>query len=314
MARVVQAQAFGGPEVLTVVEVPVPEPGPGEVAVSVHAAAVNRMDVKVYSGAMGADPAQLPMRLGFEAAGLVTAVGEDARGPQGEVAVGDEVIVFRTQGAYATELVVPATAVVPKPSTLGWEPAAGLMLTGVTAVHVLTHTEVGDGDTVLVHGGSGGVGLMTVQLARERGARVVATASAARHDLLRSLGAEPVAYGDGLLERVREIAPDGIDVAIDLVGSDEALEVSLALVEDRSRIVTIANFASAPAAGVKVLGGRGPDSGEAIRDAARPDLARLAGEGTLQVLVARTFPLDEVTDAHRLAAEGHTTGKIVLVP
>src|SRR5262249_22193638 len=155
------------------------------------------------------DPSRLPLRLGYEAAGVVSAVGPDTR-----VAVGDEVIVFRTSGAYATDLVVPESAVTPKPPSLGWAEAGGLMLTRATATHTLVATKVADGDTVLVHGASGGVGLMAVQLARLRGARVLGTANARNDDLLRELGAEPVAYGDGLLERVRALAPEGVDVAI----------------------------------------------------------------------------------------------------
>src|SRR5947207_9913036 len=151
---VVNAAAYGGPEVLSVVDEPVADPGPGEARIEVRAAGVNPVDVKSYSGAFGADPARLPIRLGAEAAGVVTAVGADTAGPAGPVGVGDEVIAYRAPGAYATELVVPAQAVVPKPSTLDWPQAAGLMLTGVTAWHLLAATEAGPGDTGLVPGGS----------------------------------------------------------------------------------------------------------------------------------------------------------------
>jgi NADPH:quinone reductase-like Zn-dependent oxidoreductase len=143
---------------------------------------------------------------------------------------------------------------------------------------------------------------------------VIATASEPNHGLLRELGAEPVAYGDGLLDRVRELAPQGVDVALDLVGSDEALDVSLALVADRERIATIANFRRGPAEGVKLLGGGpGADAGADLRAAARPELARLAGEGALRVVMAATYPFDDVAQAHRAIAGGHTTGKIALI-
>ncbi len=313
MAIIVQATAYGGPEVLELTEGAVRDPGPGEVRLRVRAAGVNPADVKSYSGAWGADPAQLPKRLGYEAAGVVTAIGPDAVGPAGPIAVGAEVIAFRIAGAYASELVVPATAVVPKPASLGWAEAGGLMLTGATAVHALTATSVSEGDTVLIHGGAGGVGLMAVQLAGLRGARAIATASPGKHDLLRSLGAEPVAYGDGLLDRVRIVAPNGVSAALDLVGTDEALDTSLALVRDRDRIATIANFARGPVEGIKVLGSGG-DSGDDIREAARLDLARLAGEGRLRVLVAATYPLEEVAEAHRALTGSHAAGKIVLLP
>jgi len=220
MPSVVIAAAFGGPEVLTVVEEPAAEPGPGQARIAVRAAGVNPADYKAYSGAFGADPARLPLRLGAEAAGVVTAAGTDAVGPAGPVAVGDEVIAFRAPGAYATELVVPTAALVPKSAVLDWAQAAGLMLAGVTAWHTLAATSVHQGDTVLIHGGAGGVGLMAVQLATGRGATAVATASPARHGFLRDLGALPVAYGPGLAERVRAAVPGGIDAAVDLIGTD----------------------------------------------------------------------------------------------
>ncbi len=311
-SRRVVAAAFGGPESLTVEEVTLPDPGPHEVHVEVRASGVNPADVKSYRGP--GDPSSLPLPLGFEAAGVVVAVGEGAADDQGPLAVGDEVIVFRTRGAYAADLVVPDSTLTRKPAALDWPQAAGLLLAGATAVHTLEATGVREGDTVLVHGASGGVGLCVVQLARLRGARVIATAGARNHDLLRELGAEPVAYGDGLLDRVRALAPDGIDAALDLVGSDEALDVSLALV-DRDRIATIANFSRAPGEGIKLLGGGpGAEAGDALRAAARPELARLAGTGLLRVLVAATYPLDDAAEAHRQIATGHTTGKLALLP
>lgn len=312
-SRRVVASAFGGPESLSFEEVELPEPGPHEVRVQVRAAGVNPVDVKMYAGP--GDPSSLPVELGFEAAGVVTAVGPDAADDAGALTEGDEVIVFRTSGAYATDLLVPDAALTRKPATLGWHEAAGLMLAGATAVHTLEATHVGEGDTVLVHGASGGVGLYAVQLARLRGARVIATASERSHPLLRELGVEPVTYGDGLLDRVRELAPEGIDAALDLVGSDEALDVSLALVEDRRRIASIANFARGPQEGISLLGGGpGADAGDELRAAARPELARLAGEGRLRVVVAATYPLADVAEAHRQIATGHTTGKLVLLP
>src|SRR5215510_3027625 len=172
MAAIVIAAAFGGPDVLSIIEEPAAEPGPGQARITVRAVGVNPVDYKAYSGAFGADPARLPVRPGSEAAGVVTAAGPGAAGPAGPVAVGDEVITYRAPGAYAAELIVPAQAVVPKPVTLDWAQAAGLMLTGVTAWHALTVTDVHAGDTVLIHGASGGVGVMAVQLATIRGASV----------------------------------------------------------------------------------------------------------------------------------------------
>ncbi|HEY2688263.1 MAG TPA: NADP-dependent oxidoreductase [Streptosporangiaceae bacterium] len=315
MPAVVIAPAYGGPEVLSVVDRPVPDPGPGEARIEVRAAGVNPVDRKAYSGAFGTDPDRLPIRLGSEAAGVVTATGPDAVGPAGPLAVGDEVIAFRASGAYAAELVAPAQALVPKPFVLDWAQASGLMLTGATAWHTLAATGVTKGDTVLIHAATGGVGLMAVQLAVARGAMVVATASPARHELLRELGAVPVAYGDGLAGRVRAAAPGGIDAALDLIGTDEAMDVSLALVPDRARIATIAAFARGPREGIKVLGGApGADPGTEIRDAARLELARLAQDQAVRVFVTRTYPLADVADAHREIMTGHTTGKIALIP
>lgn len=315
MALTVRAGGYGGPENLVIDDLELADPGPGQVRIAVRAAGVNPADIKSYSGIWGTDPAQLPKPLGFEVAGVVTAVGPDASGPEGPVAVGDEVIAFRIGGGYAAEVVVPASAVVGKPVGLDWPAAGGLMLTGATATHALVATAVGAGDTVVVHGGSGGVGLMAIQLAALRGARVIATASPAKHALLAELGAEAVTYGDGLTERLRALAPEGVDAALDLVGTDEAMDSSLELVADRGRIATIANFARGPREGVKLLGGGpGADAGDDIRAGARSELARLAGEERLRVVVARTFPLVEAADAHRLVAGGHVTGKVVLVP
>jgi NADPH:quinone reductase len=313
MARVVVATAFGGPEVLQVVEETVAGPGPGEVRLAVRAAGVNPVDWKRYSGAMGAG-AELPMRLGFEAAGVVSEVGGEATGPAGPIAVGDEVIAFRVDGAYADELVVSASAVVPKPAVMSWEEAGGLMLAGATATHALVATGIGAGETVLVHAAAGGVGLMVVQLAVAREARVIATASERNHDYLRELGAEPTTYGAGLAERVRALAPDGVDTAIDCIGTDEAVDVSLELVADRERIASIAAFARGVQAGIKLLGGGpGADPGTELRQAARLQLTALVEQGRLKVR-ARAFALDDVAAAHREGQAGHVTGKLVLVP
>jgi NADPH:quinone reductase-like Zn-dependent oxidoreductase len=205
--------------------------------------------------------------------------------------------------------------VVPKPAALSFEQASGLMATGATAFHALKAARVGPGDTLVIHGGSGGVGLMAVQLAVSAGARVIATASESGHAYLRELGAEPVTYGAGLLERIRGLAPDGVDAAIDAAGSDEAVDTSVALVGDRDRIVTLVAAQRGFALGVKVLGGApGADAGTEVRAAARLELVQLAETGGLRVLVAGTYPLAEVAGAHQALATGHTHGKIVLIP
>ena len=310
MTKVAVATQYGGPEVLDIIEVPTPEPGAGEVRIGVRGAGVNPIDFKVYSGMFGTKPENLPIRLGFEVAGVIEAVGPDVT----DFAVGDEVIAHQVSGGYAEQIVAPVATLVRKPTNLDWSEAAGLLLTGATAVHALAAVDASAGETILIHG-AGGVGLAAIQLAAARGIRAIATASEARHDELRALGAEPVTYGDGLLERVQSLAPDGIDAAFDTVGTDEALEVSLALVANRDRIATIANFTTAPAAGIKVLGGGpGADPGTDIRSAAKFELAELAGDGRFRVVLDRTFPLADVAAAHPYQASGHASGKVVLIP
>ncbi|MBC7291325.1 MAG: zinc-binding dehydrogenase, partial [Actinotalea sp.] len=203
---------------------------------------------------------------------------------------------------------------VAKPPSLDWAPAGGLLLTGTTAWHAVTAVHVGAGDTVLVHGAAGGVGGMVVQLARMRGARVVGTAASQNHEHLVELGGLPVTYGPGLADRVRALAPR-VTAAIDTVGSDEALDVSLEVVGDRRRVATIANFHRGPALGIQVLGhGKGADPGTAVRHDARRRLVEMAGDRRLRVPVGATYHLADVAKAHRTGIEGAVRGKIVLVP
>ena len=295
-------------------------PGPGEVVIQVRAVGVNHVDYKVYNDPQyrtshGQKPPSFPLELGVEAAGIVTAVGANATGPAGPIVVGDEVIAYRIIGSYADVIIVPAASVVPKPSKLSWEQAGVMMLAGTTAAHTLAAVRARPGQTVLVHGASGGVGLSVVQLAVLEGIRVIGTAQEKDFETLRRYGAHPVKYGEGLRERVLEIAPDGVDAAIDLVGTDEAVDVSLAVVADRSRIATIVAFERAKRTGIQALGGSpGQDeAGIAIRDAARLRLTALAQTGAFEVTVARSFPLAQAAEAHRLLARGGAGGRIVLL-
>ena len=297
----VVASAFGGPEVLSLIEVPLRPPGPGEVQIEVRAAGVNPVDYKSYARTSAGDPSKLPMRLGYEASGVVLAVGEGAEGPAGAVRPGDAVIAYPAPGAYATELVTKAANVLPKPAELSFEQAGGLLLTGITAYQTLRVTNVVAGETVLVHGAAGGVGSMVVQIAVAARARVIGTASESGHAELRELGAEPVSYGSGLAERIRSLAPQGIDVAIG---------TSLALVADRERIATIAAWQRGSELGLQVVTDPGPQG----RAAAGLELLRLVGEGKVRVLIAATYPLSQVIEAHTALASGHTHGKIILVP
>ena len=285
MARIVRPLGFGGPEVLTVQEVDAPTPGAGEVVVQVRAAGVNPLDWKLYSGAFhdvdddekdAAGLSESLPSLGMDCAGVVTAVGSDVE----NVSVGDEVIVYPVTSAYADYVTAPASSLTPKPERLGWDEAGGLMLAGLTAEHAVHAAAVRYGDTVLVHGGAGGVGLVAVQLAVNLGATVIATAAERNHELVRQLGAVPVVYGDGLADRVRDAAPRGVNAAIDTVGSDEALDVSLELVSNPARIASITGSDRRFGTGIKLLGyGPGQDAGTEYRASVRGHLAGLAGTG-----------------------------------
>lgn len=308
------ATAFGGPEVLTAAHADVPAPGPGKVTVEVRAAGMNPVDHKLYSGTMGQDDSRLPMPVGMEVSGVVTAVGDGARGRAGAISVGDEVIAFRISGGYADSVTVAASTITPKPSNISFEAAAGLMLTGTTAVHGLTAGGVIGGTTVLVHGVSGGVGFTAAQVAIADGATVVGTASERHHENLRAHGITPVTYGDGLLDRVREAAPGGIDAALDCVGTDEAVDVSLAVVPVPRLVVTIAAFGRSGDGITPIGGGPGAEPGTEIEDSARLRLTGLVADGKLDVVVAKTFPLLQAAEATRLLAGEHAGGKVILVP
>ncbi|MDT5324774.1 MAG: hypothetical protein QOF25_1926 [Mycobacterium sp.] len=310
MTRTVFAESYGGPEVLVLQDIELPDPGPDQVLVDVRAAGTNPVDYKLYSGDMGSDPGNLPMPLGMEVAGVIAAVAPGTAGYTGPLTVGDEVIVTNIRGGYAQQVIADASDVGHKPASLSFAEAAGLLLVAGTAWHLLTTTAVGTGDTVLIHGAGGGVGLMAVQLSVARGAKVIATASPARHDQLRGYGAEPVAYGEGLADRVRAIG--AVDAALDLVGTDEALDTSVELVADRGRIATIAGFGRAAELGIAAL--TGADGGQDIRDASRQEVIALAAAGKLEVTVDKEFPLEEAPEAHRYLQTGHARGKVVLVP
>jgi NADPH:quinone reductase-like Zn-dependent oxidoreductase len=310
-ARALIANRIGGPDVLEIVEVDVPDPAPGEVTIEVRAAGINPVDA---SGFAGGSP-EFPVRPGRELAGVVTAVGADAEGPMGPIGVGDEVIAYPVKGGYTDRITVPASSVLPKPQSLSWEQAANLMLVGVTATHLLEATGVGPGDRVLIHGASGGVGLTAAQLAILRGAHVVGTASESNQQLLRDHGVTAIRYGEGLVDRVREVWPEGPTVALDAVGTDEAIDTSIELVADRDRIATIAGFRRGAEVGIRMLGGGpGADPGRDIRTAARPVLVRLAEEGKLDVIVSHTFPLERGAEALALVRTGHPGGQVALIP
>lgn len=300
----------GAPSEIALQEAVLPEPGEGEVQVQIRAGGINPADLQVAAGSRPRDQAQ-PM--GFEGAGVVVALGAGASTEQRPVAVGDEVIVYLVLGSFASKINVPAADVFPKPANLSFPAAANLFLVGLTAAETLEVTRVARGETVLVHGASGATGVSVLQQARLLGARVIGTASESSFELLRSFGAEPVAYGPGLEARVRDLAPDGVDAAVDCVGTEEALAVSAALVADRTRIVSIANSAGAGELGVRYVVGSDPES-YTYRAEQRERVLGLAASGELVVPVARTFPLDQAQQAFDLLSTGHPGGKLALIP
>lgn len=313
MAHAVTYSRFGGPEVLTLSEIEVPAPGTGQVRVRVIAAGVNPIDHKLRAGIRPSATISKPRRVGNDGAGVVLEVGADVEGFR----VGDEVVVFGASGVYATEIVVTPDKLTPLPAGVSPAVGAALGIPVATAYQSLRSLDVGPADTLLVHGGSGSVGQAAIQFARLRGAAVIATASEARADRVRELGAIPVAYGDGLVDRVRAAAPQGVSVVLDGAGTDEALTTSLDLVEDRSRIATIVRGADAGRLGIQAFSGGSPDpltpQQVAWRAEAIPVVAALLAAGAFRVELGPELPLADAAEAHRLVA-AHTPGKITLLP
>ncbi|WP_341268218.1 NADP-dependent oxidoreductase [Gordonia malaquae] len=275
-------------------------PGPDEVRVEVRAAGVNPADLKHTRRAT-----TYPVPVGYEIAGVVTAVGSAAAD---RFAPGDRVVAFRVHGGYATELTFPAEKAFSLPDSVDDVAAAGLLLAGTTAADMLHRSGTSDGDTILVHGASGAVGATLLQLAARRGVRVIGTASPSRLDAVRRFGGTPLAYGPGLVDRLRDWT---FDAALDLAGTDEATDASLALVSDKSRIITAANKPAADRHGFIAVAGMDPES-TAFRDAVRPELITLLAAGELEVPVAQTFPLAQAREALELVASGAAGGKVVL--
>ncbi|MFI6643325.1 NADP-dependent oxidoreductase [Streptomyces sp. NPDC050504] len=304
--KAISYSRYGGPDVLEYGERPDPKVGPDSVLVKVRAAAVNPVDWKCREGYLdGVLDAVFPVVPGWDVSGVVVQPGASVD----EFAVGDEVMGyvredFLSRGTFAEYVAAPVRTLARKPLALSFEQAAGLPLAGLTAYQALHRAlAVRSGDTVLVHAAAGGVGSIAVQLARHAGARVIGTASERNHDHLRELGAEPVAYGEGLAERVRALAPGGVDAALDTIGGD-TLKVSADLLAPDGRLASIADGE------VLAYGGRyvfvRPDADDLKA------LADLADRGAVTVHVERTFPLERAADAHRLNAEGRTRGKIVV--
>jgi NADPH:quinone reductase-like Zn-dependent oxidoreductase len=313
MTRAVVYSEFGGPEVLTLVETPTPELRPAHLIVRVEAAGVNPIDAKLRSGRRASAPLTAPRHIGRDGAGVVIAVGDDVQGFR----VGDPIAFRETSGTYASEVRVAAQNAIPRPPSVSAAVGAAIGIPVGTAYQVLRSLDVGAGDTLLLHAGSGSVGQAAIQYAVLWGATVIATASERRFDRVRELGATPVAYGPGLLERVREAAPQGISVALDAAGTDEAIETSLELVADRNRIGTIVRGRDASDYGMRAFSGGSPlpltDTELAWRAEALPVTIALLAAGAFSIEQGPSFSLEDVAEAHR-AIERGVDGKIIIVP
>lgn len=299
LMKAVQYSEYGGPEVVRVVEVDEPHAGSGQVRIAVRAAGVNASDWKDRVGdARDSEPVALPSGVGFEASGVVDEVGPGVS----NVAVGDAVFGY---GANTVAQYAVLTHWARKPDDLSFEVAGGLPVIVETASRALDEVGVKSGETLLLSGAAGGIGSAAIQLARLRGIIVIGTASAQKHDYLRGLGAIPTTYGPGLAERVRELAPEGVDAAIDVAGSGIIPEL-IAIVGDASRVLSVADFA-APKYGARFSYGP-PKNPERVF----ADVARLCSEGRFRLHVERTFPLEQTGEAQEVSAKGHVTGKLII--
>ena len=302
--KAVRFSEYGGVDVLDVVEVPVPEPGPGQVLVQVRAAGINPGEGKIRQGLLHTRwPATFPSGEGSDLAGIVTKAGNGVAG----FAAGDEVIGYTdNRSSHAEYAVVAAEHLTAKPAGVPWEVAGSLHVAGCTAYAAVRAVALTPGDTLVVAGAAGGVGCLTVQLARLADATVIGLASDRHHDWLRSKDVTPVTYGDGVADRIRSAAPK-INAFIDTFGAGY-VRLALDLGVGPDRIDTIANFAAAAEYGVKAEGNAAGASASTLAE-----LAGLVTAGTLEVPIAATFPLEAVRDAYRQLEQGHTRGKIVLV-
>jgi NADPH:quinone reductase len=305
-ARAVRFDRYGDRDVLYVADIDMPVPGQGEVVVEVRAAGINPGEAGIRSGAMhDMFPATFPSGEGSDLAGVVTALGEGVS----EFAVGDEVLGFSFQrSSHATHAVVPVDQLIRKPAQLSWEAAGSLYVVGATAYAAVRAVDPQPGETVAVSAAAGGVGSLVVQLLVLRKARVLGIAGPGNAEWLRAQGVTPIAYGDGLADRLREAAPDGIDAFIDLFGPDYVqLAVDLGVAPER--IDTIISFQKAGEVGAKTEG-----STEASTPEVLAEVADLITSGTIDLDIAATYPLERVADAFEQLEQRHTHGKIVLLP
>jgi NADPH:quinone reductase-like Zn-dependent oxidoreductase len=306
MPKAVRFNQYGGIDVLQVVEVERPVPGPGQVLVNVKAAGINPGEAAIREGVFAKQwPATFPSGQGSDLAGVVAATGAGVQG----FAVGDEVIGFTDNRASQAEfVVVEADNLTRRPRNVSWEAAGSLFVAGTTAYAAIRAVSLKRGDTVAVSGAAGGVGSIVVQLAVKEGAKVIGLASPAHHQWLKDHGVIPVAYGEGIEERLRAAADNSLDAFIDTFG-DGYVELALKLGVRPERIDTIINFEAVAKYGVKAEG-----SAEAANAGVLANLAQRIDQGELEIPVARVYPLVDVQEAYRELEQRHTQGKIVLLP
>ena len=302
--RAITYDQYGDPDNLTLSDVPEPKLGPAEVLIRVRSAAVNPVDWKVAAGGLdGLMNVVFPVIPGWDVSGVVEGVGLDTP----EFQPGDEVIAYARKdwvqgGTFAELVTAPVRTVARKPKSLDWHQAAGLPLAGLTAYQLLARLGLKEGETVLIHAAAGGVGLFAVQIAKALGARVIGTASEGNHEFLRGLGAEPVSYADGLADRVRELAPHGVDVVADFVGG--VLETTQAVLKEGGRHGSVADGTVAGAGGISAWVRPNAEDLSALGD--------LADDGKLTVPVAEVFQLADAPKALELSQTGHVRGKIAI--
>lgn len=306
VARAVRFDRYGGRDVLYVTDVEMPSPGPGEVVVEVRAAGINPGEAAIRTGALhDMFPATFPSGEGSDLAGVVTAAGPGVT----EFSVCDEVLGFSfRRSSHATHTAVPVDQLILKPPQMDWETAGSLYVVGVTAYAAVRSVDPQPGETVAVSAAAGGVGGLVVQLLVLRKARVLGIAGPANFGWLRAHGVTPVAYGDGLADRLREAAPNGIDAFIDLFGP-EYVQLAVDLGVAPERIDTIIAFQKAGEVGAKTEGSADASTTEVLAE-----LADLIVTGAVDFEVAATYPLDRVADAYEELEKRHTRGKIVLLP
>jgi NADPH:quinone reductase-like Zn-dependent oxidoreductase len=306
--KAVQFAEYGGPEVLKVVDVEEPHAGPGQIRVAVRAAGVNAFDWKFRRGELAVVmPVNFPTGVGLDASGVVDEVGDGAMG----VAVGDEVfgsIPLASSASWASAEYAVLAEWAKKPEGLSFEEAAGYPMSTEAARRALNVLPLESGQTLLVNGAAGGVGLAAVQFALAAEAIVIGTASEGHHQYLRSLGAIPTTYGPGLVDRVRELAPHGVDVAFDAAGFG-VLPQLIELTGSAGKVITIADNRAAEY-GVRFSGGVGPDRAPE----ARAEAAALFEQGKFRLPVAETFSLANIAAAHAKSEQGHVLGKFVVTP